>query len=494
MVEQKQAGSKGEPMIEGKVVRRLIKWLCWYLDCSQRELAARAHVDHSTVCYWNKTETLTRANLALLADAAGLSLAVIDALVLPQLAALRWSGATEEEAFRELADVVRSLEACMNGLGRVAVAELYAFLDESAKPVREPAAAQWERLQQRTDEELLYLVEARPELRSRELVELMAYSSEEAAAEDSGRALAVAQAAHRLAVLLDQEQGGARALQGWSLAHVGNAERVANDFDGADQSFSRALVSWTSAPAEERAALPGWRMLDLEGSLRREQGRYGDSLDRLAEAQASAPPEGIPRVLVKRAFTLVHMNDPEGALMVLAEAAPLVVGHPDPRLAFAVHHNRCTVLVDLERHEEAEQHWPLVEAALQEPRKAHDDIVMIWLRARIDAGLGRLAEARQGFDRARREYAERTMAANYAVVSLERAVLDLKEGRYADVKELAEEMQWIFNAKGLHEEALAALTLFRTAAERQALTVDVAERMVRYLYRAQYDPTLKFGG
>jgi tetratricopeptide (TPR) repeat protein len=190
------------------------------------------------------------------------------------------------------------------------------------------------------------------------------------------------------------------------------------------------------------------------------------------------------------------MDDPAGALALLEEAAAAAkAADPgDPRVNLAIHHNRCAALVDLGRYEEAERHWPAVQAAVVEPCKALDAILMIWLRARIDAGLGKLAEAREGFDHARREYATRKMAANYAVVSLERAVLDLKEGRSADVKELAVEMDWIFNAKGLHTEALAALKLFRTAAEREALTVDVAERMVRYLYRAQYVPELKFAG
>ncbi|HBL28757.1 MAG TPA: hypothetical protein DD490_18130 [Acidobacteria bacterium] len=132
--------------------------------------------------------------------------------------------------------------------------------------------------------------------------------------------------------------------------------------------------------------------------------------------------------------------------------------------------------------------------AAADPAKVFDAILLVWLRARIDAGLEKLVEAREGFNHARREYDTHKMAANYAVVSLERSVLDLKEGRYADVKELAEEIKWVFHSKGLHDEALAALRLFQTAAERETLTVDVAERMVRYMYRAQSDPKLKFEG
>jgi len=494
MVGESQAECKGDgPMNESEEVKRLIRWFCWYLNCDFGELARRVGVDETTLRRWGNEARLTRANLARLARAAELSMAIIDAVVLPTLAALRASQAGEEEVFRGMADVVRQLTACADDLGRAAVADLFTWLSEQTGMAKESAAAQWERLKSCSAAELLFLVETRPELLSRELAVLLANASEDAAADEPGRALAVARAAHRLAERVGREEGESGALAGWCLTFVANVERVASDFAAADGTIAQALRRWKAAAEQDRALLPGWRLLDLEGSLRRDQGRYPEALARLSDAEAAAPPEDGARILVKRAVTLVHMEDPEGALALLDQAEPRADGVRDPRLLWTIHINRGTVLVDLGRHEEAERHWPKIEAALV-PGKALDEVLMVWLRARIDAGLGKLAEAREGFDRARREYEKRTMAANYAVVSLERAVLDLKEGRYAEVRELAEEMAWIFKSKGLHDEALAALRLFRTAAKREALTVDLAERMVRYLYRAQYDPKLKFQG
>jgi len=477
------------------VMKRLVDWFCWFLDCNVQVLAKRAGFNEKTLRLWSKgTNPLKREYLEILAGVAALPMALIDAVLLPSLATLRLAKTTDGEVLQDLAELAQGAETCMAGLGRSAVVELVGELVAQPFGECDTATGQWERLKCRSDAELGYLVEALPELRTRELVVLMASASAEAAADDAGRALAVARAAHRLGELAGGEGAERWALEAKTLAYLSNALRVANDPQEADAVFSQALARWVAAAEKGEVLLPRWRLLDLEGSLRKDQRRFPEALERLAEARLVAPPEAIARILVIRAATMAYMGDYEGSLVLLEEAAPFLPCAPEPRLPWVLNLNYGMTLVELGRYEQAERHWPSVQAAVVEPRKALDENLMVWLRARIDAGLGRLAEAREGFDRARREYEKRTMAANYAVVSLERAVLDLKEGRYAEVRELAEEMAWIFKSKGLHEEALAALSLFRTAAKREALTVDLAERMVRYLYRAQYDPKLKFGG
>jgi hypothetical protein len=57
---------------------------------------------------------------------------------------------------------------------------------------------------------------------------------------------------------------------------------------------------------------------------------------------------------------------------------------------------------------------------------------------------------------------------------------------------LAEEMMWIFKSQGIHKEALEALALFCQAANAEQAHANWARRLVRYLYRAQSNPGLKF--
>jgi prolyl-tRNA synthetase len=117
---------------------------------------------------------------------------------------------------------------------------------------------------------------------------------------------------------------------------------------------------------------------------------------------------------------------------------------------------------------------------------------VVWLRGRIQAGLGRsreaqvlLAQARQGFD-------QRNMSWDVALALLEEAVLLLEEGRAAEVKVLAKELTTVFESKGVHREALAALRLFKEAAEHEAATAELARRVLGYLFRARHDEGLRF--
>jgi hypothetical protein len=52
----------------------------------------------------------------------------------------------------------------------------------------------------------------------------------------------------------------------------------------------------------------------------------------------------------------------------------------------------------------------------------------------------------------------------------------------------------IFQAQQVHREALAAVILFREAAEKEAVTVDLIRRIQDYLGKARHDPKLRFDG
>ena len=86
----------------------------------------------------------------------------------------------------------------------------------------------------------------------------------------------------------------------------------------------------------------------------------------------------------------------------------------------------------------------------------------------------------------------RELTFDYALVSLDLAVLFLEKSLTIEVRTLAEEMLQIFRTQKIEREALAALRLFCDAARREAATVDLARRLVKFLQRAQHDPELRF--
>ena len=64
-------------------------------------------------------------------------------------------------------------------------------------------------------------------------------------------------------------------------------------------------------------------------------------------------------------------------------------------------------------------------------------------------------------------------------------VLNLEEERTGEVREMALEMAWIFQAQGIAREALAALSLFCEAAGRETATVELARQVSAEIEKAR---------
>jgi hypothetical protein len=84
------------------------------------------------------------------------------------------------------------------------------------------------------------------------------------------------------------------------------------------------------------------------------------------------------------------------------------------------------------------------------------------------------------------------MVYDLALVSFELAELHLQEGRWPEVLGMSAQLVGLFEERGVHREALAALRIFHEAARMQAATLDLARRLIDYLYRARYNEGLTF--
>jgi hypothetical protein len=115
-----------------------------------------------------------------------------------------------------------------------------------------------------------------------------------------------------------------------------------------------------------------------------------------------------------------------------------------------------------------------------------------WLEGQIGAGSGRFEEARLTLSRVRAEFAALGIAYDTALVTLELAVLLLERGYVEEVKSLARQITPIFRSQGVHHEALAAIKLFCDVVEEDSISLEMARKVVKYLYRAQHNPKLRF--
>ena len=290
-------------------------------------------------------------------------------------------------------------------------------------------------------------------------------------------------------------------LRSYAWAHDGNARRVLGDLRSADESFSIA-EAWWQAGDDGAGDLLGYEsmLLDYEASLRIAQRRFPEALmllDRMFALHANGRAEQrdahlAGRALVKKAMALQEMEQSEPAIELLRRAESLVDAERDPRLLLCLRHNLLWELTTLAGYDQAQALLPEVAALCRRLGNPLDLLRLQWAEARIIAGLGRTEDAIQLLRVVRREFAERGMAYDTALATLELTALHLQEGCTTEVKRLSVEMARIFRAQSVPREALAALLFFQKAAERDSATVRLAREIAAFLEKQRTDPGLRF--
>lgn len=476
-----------------------LAWLRMARGWTQQELATAAGASRNVVCSYEtgQGKNLSRERLEELVAVMGYGSAEIE-LALRTLRAVVPPEAEEPPCPAELsgADLRRArLAAARFGAEAGEVAERHLRELGRVRRVRQArarAARLWRTLARRRPAERRLLVEAAAEFRSWAMCERLCEESARAAADRATRALGLARLALRAAELAAGSDCWRRRLQGFCWAFVANALRVGGHLPAAEAAWARAWRLWREGEGADAGILPEWRLLELEASLRRDLRQWDEALPLLDRARTAAPSEAAGRILLKRAFTLEQAGESEAALAALREAAPQVAEADDPRLIWGVRFNVISNLCHLERYREAADLLPEVRRLAVDLGNELDLVRVVWLAGRVAAGQERREEARDAFDQARRDFAAHGNGYDAALVALELAALDLEDGHTAAVRELAQEMVWIFRVQGVHREALAALRLFGQAAEAETATAEQARRLLAYLERARHDRRLRF--
>lgn len=271
-------------------------------------------------------------------------------------------------------------------------------LAEKAEAARREAEESWASLKRASLEDRSALVSDFPEFRSPALAARVCAASLRAAPRDAREALELAELALSIAGRVTGAKGLRSSAQGYCWTHVGNARRVVNDLDGADEAFVRAWDLWRAGTETDAELFPEWRLLSLEASLRRAERRLPEALELLHRAGAVCGEEGMPmaRLLLQREHVLEVMGDTEGALAVLAQAAPLVEAAGDSDLLLRLSFNMADDLCQLGRYAEAAALLPQVRELAIEQSNELDLLRLVWLEARIDARQDRPAAARAG--------------------------------------------------------------------------------------------------
>jgi transcriptional regulator with XRE-family HTH domain len=475
----------------------ILKFIRESLGVSQTKLGELSRVSPNLINdYEHFRKPLTRERLEHLLSFLGVPPERIEA-TLNCLEDNRASAQAPQESTVYLSSARRRIETVVQRAGGLAMdftrgVLTLLTLEGEGLQARERAEILWERLKRRPPEQRLLLVEDSKKYRTWALCERVAAASIEAAGDDPKEAVRLAELAVRIAELCPGPEAWRWRLEGYAGVHLGNARRASGDMPPAREAMARGKKLWEAGVPADPGLLNEALVLGLEANLLRADRRFGEAM-RLIEQAIGADRSGITAsLLYTKAFILEGMDDLKGSAAALEEAAPLADAKREPRLALGI---RVKLLLNLclgDRAAEAQQHLREVRLIAERLNKELDLTRVLWLEGMVAAGVGQSAEAEAKLQQVRREMARREIAYDYALVTLELAVVLLAENRTAEVRALAADLVWIFRSQQVSENALAALRLFAEAARRETATVGLTRRIRRFLYRAQHDPALEF--
>lgn len=351
----------------------------------------------------------------------------------------------------------------------------------------------WAKLKKLPHQKQEMLVDVLLDERSWALAERVCQASVVAAAHKADEALRLARLAVRIAERLPGPESRRRHMTAYCTDFEANALRVEGDLIVAEEVFLRADKLWRQCENSDFIGiLDDRRRLDLKASLFMLQEHFEEARLLLETAIARVPNTrgARERLLIKKARVLELAGQHNAALEVLAQMKASVEELDEPRISLSHCFKTVVNLCHLDRFEEAERLLPQVKAMLGDNEL--DRVRVRWLEGRTCSGLALREEALTAFSQVRQYFRLKEIDYDFALVTLELAALHLEQGRLKLVQSLAEEMLWIFQRQKIHKEALAALMLFWHAAQANEISAAWVKSLVRYLYRAQHAPSLKF--
>jgi tetratricopeptide (TPR) repeat protein len=311
--------------------------------------------------------------------------------------------------------------------------------------------------------------------------------SRKAVFEDPGRAADLANLALRVVRHLGDfyHPDWVRDLRARCFAHLGNARRVLGELRGADDAFRKAedcLARGGTGSAKVRAEI-----VDLKSSLRRAQRRTDEAVAQaelaLSLYREAEDAHGVAKMLFQQAKILEEVGELRKAASMLLQVIAETDATREPWLVAFSQFNLVGVMIHSGELEEAERLLATARPSVIAQGRPLDLVRLRWAEGSIDFGLGRIGPAEAAFREVQREFLERRMGFDAALVSLDLAALYAQEGITESLKRLAVELMPVFEARDVHREAIVALLLFQRACEEERLTAEMARQLAHELRR-----------
>lgn len=321
-------------------------------------------------------------------------------------------------------------------------------------------------------------------------IEILLAESRRLRYEDPAEMVSVAELALEAAVRLDPQlhaPGIVADVRARAAAELGNAYRLAELFDAAEVTLKRALDWWRQG-SEEAGLLA--QIADYAASLLCHERRFPEALELLdAEYRfwkARGDHHSASRTLVMRGLYVGYAGEPRRAIGVLCQALETLDVRRDPALVLSAVHNLLWFLTEIGKYGLAARKLETMRVFYEEDGSRLNLLRLQWLEARIDAGEGRARQAERRFCEVRDGFAGANLAFPAGLVSLDLALLLLREERFPEIESLALELVGLFRKLNIPREAVMAVVLVAAAsqgrpAQRLEVSIRDASRLLQLL-------------
>lgn len=331
------------------------------------------------------------------------------------------------------------------------------------------------------------------------LVELLLATCRATWREDPSHSLRLAGLARELAARLEVAGSRRRLLEDLKAeihGAVANCHRILCHHQEAREAFARAydcLSRGTEDPIEKA------RLLDLEASFRISVRDFEGASKLLSEVVSVYRSAGEGHLEGRAMLSLAKLlfeeqGDLEEAVALLHRAEELVDVEREPFLGLCLHHNLAVYTFHLGQPEKAAELLETTRRVVWAHGSRLDHHRLRWVEGVVQSALARRGDdeeateldgqAEQAFREARDGFVTANIPQDAALVSLDLAVHFLERGRLAEVRELVGEMLPIFESLDLQRDVLAALAIFRQAAETEVATVKLVKQLSGWIKRS----------
>jgi tetratricopeptide (TPR) repeat protein len=282
-------------------------------------------------------------------------------------------------------------------------------------------------------------------------------------------------------------------LRARALGEYANAWRLKNSFRNAEQCLDQAMQLTEDGTGD---LLIMARLIDIKASLRLDQRRLGEALERLGYLHDLYRVNGethlAGRALISLGIATFYDGRPREAAEHVEKGLAEIDEKQEPQLAASARHNLIDYLAESGEYRKAGR--LLLDSNLREAF-ANDPANLLrlrWVEGKIFAGRGRLDQAERAFLDVREGFLGRGEEYDASLIGLELSGVWLKQGKAREVKKLAEEIYESFRELTVYAEAIRAVRYFREACRREEATADLVDHVLTFIRQIDWHPQRKF--